>query len=158
MDLGVPPSQDQGSTWVEAPSFKVPSSRADRAEGVPAGRRGPPDMRRGRPCCSAPPARPRAPDRVDSPAVAGKGAHGVSTDGVTANFMSFDRGRFSVSRLAHFRLPQQCQDVLFPTICHKIGLLLRLFQSSREWARSPDRDSESSFRARAAGLRRVVQL
>ena len=43
-----------------------------------------------------------------------KGANGVGTDGVTANFMVFDRGTFRVLPLTCFYLPKSARAYLFP--------------------------------------------
>ena len=43
-----------------------------------------------------------------------KGTNGVSTNGVTANFMFFDRGTFWVLPLTYFYLPKSARAYLFP--------------------------------------------
>ena len=43
-----------------------------------------------------------------------KGTNGVSTHGVTADFMLFDRGTFWVLPLSYFYLPQSARAYLFP--------------------------------------------
>ena len=43
-----------------------------------------------------------------------KGAHGVSPNGVTANFMFFDSGTFWVLPLTCFHLPKSARANLFP--------------------------------------------
>ena len=43
-----------------------------------------------------------------------KGANGVSTNGVTANFVFFDRGTFGVLPLTYFHLPKSARAYLFP--------------------------------------------
>ena len=43
-----------------------------------------------------------------------KGTNGVSTNGVTANFMLFDRGTFWVLPLTDFYLPKSARAYLFP--------------------------------------------
>ena len=43
-----------------------------------------------------------------------KGTNGVSTNGVTANFMFFGRGTFWVLPLAYFYLPKSARACLFP--------------------------------------------
>ena len=42
---------------------------------------------------------------------------GVSTNGVTANLMFFDRGTFGVLPLTYFYLPKSARAYLFPPIC-----------------------------------------
>ena len=42
-----------------------------------------------------------------------KGTNGVSTNGVTANFMFFDRGTFRVLPVTYFLYFQKCQGVPF---------------------------------------------
>ena len=46
-----------------------------------------------------------------------KGTNGVSTNGVTANFICFDRGTFWVLPLTCFFLPKSARVYLFPQIC-----------------------------------------
>ena len=43
-----------------------------------------------------------------------KGTNGVSTNGVTANLMFFDRGTFWVLPLTYFHLPKSARAYLFP--------------------------------------------
>ena len=43
-----------------------------------------------------------------------KGTNGVSTDGVTANYISFDTGTFWVLPLTYFYLPTSARAYLFP--------------------------------------------
>ena len=43
-----------------------------------------------------------------------KGTNGVSTNGVTANLISFDRGTFWVLPLTYFYLPKSARAYLFP--------------------------------------------
>ena len=43
-----------------------------------------------------------------------KGADGVGTNGVTANFMLFDRGTFGVLPLTYFCIPRSTRVYLFP--------------------------------------------
>ena len=43
-----------------------------------------------------------------------KGTNGVSTNGVTANFMFFDRGTFWVLPLTYFHIPKSARAYLFP--------------------------------------------
>ena len=45
-----------------------------------------------------------------------KGTNGVSTDGVTADFMFFDRGAFWVLPLTCFYLPKSARAYLFPNL------------------------------------------
>ena len=47
-------------------------------------------------------------------AVLWKGTNGVSTNGVTANFMLFDRGTFWVLPLIYFYIPKSAMAYLFP--------------------------------------------
>ena len=54
-----------------------------------------------------------------------KGTNGVSTNGVTANFMLFDRGTFWVLPLNLRLSSQKCQGVPFSPICEKSLLLQR---------------------------------
>ena len=69
--------------------------------------------RPGAPWTGPPPARPRA-----SPpsGLAGRrrGRDGVSTNGVTANFMFFDGGTFWVLLLTYFHFPKSARAYLFP--------------------------------------------
>ena len=44
-----------------------------------------------------------------------KGTSGVSTNGVTANFMWFDRGTFWVLLLTYFYIPKSARACLFPS-------------------------------------------
>ena len=53
-------------------------------------------------------------DGVHSSCCARKGTNGVSTNGVTANFMFFDRGTFWVLPLTYFYLPKSARAYLFP--------------------------------------------
>ena len=46
-----------------------------------------------------------------------KGTNGVSTNGVTANLMLFDRGTFWVIPLTYFDLYKKCQGVPFSPVC-----------------------------------------
>ena len=46
-----------------------------------------------------------------------KGTHGVSTNGVTANYMFFDRGIFGVLPWTYLYLPKSARAYLFPPIC-----------------------------------------
>ena len=43
-----------------------------------------------------------------------RGTNGVSTSGVTANFMFFDRGTFSVLLLTNFDIPKSARAYQFP--------------------------------------------
>ena len=43
-----------------------------------------------------------------------KGTNGVSTNGVTAKFMCFDRGTFCVLPLTYFYIPKSARAYLFP--------------------------------------------
>ena len=43
-----------------------------------------------------------------------KGTNGVSTNGITANFMFFDRGTFGVLPLTYFCLPKSARAYLLP--------------------------------------------
>ena len=52
-----------------------------------------------------------------------KGTNGVSTDGVTANFMSFDRGTFCVLPLTYFYLPKSARRTFFPNLSNSLLLL-----------------------------------
>ena len=45
-----------------------------------------------------------------------KGANGVSTNGVTANLMFFDRGTFWVLSVTYFYLPKRARAYLFPNL------------------------------------------
>ncbi len=54
-----------------------------------------------------------------------KGTNGVSTNGVTANFMFFDRGTFWVLPLTYFYLPKSARAYLFYPICQNSLLLQR---------------------------------
>ena len=47
----------------------------------------------------------------------GKGTNGLSTNGVTANFMLFDRGFFGVLPLTHFYLPKNAERAIYIHIC-----------------------------------------
>ena len=44
----------------------------------------------------------------------GKGQNGVATNGVAANFMSFDRGTFWVFPFTYFYIPKSARTYLFP--------------------------------------------
>ena len=44
----------------------------------------------------------------------GTNSNGVSTNGVTANFMSFDRGTFCAPSLTYFVMPKSARAYLFP--------------------------------------------
>ena len=57
-------------------------------------------------------------------AVIRRGTNGVSTNGVTANFMFFDRGTFGVLPLTYLYLPKSARAYLFP-ICRNSLLLQR---------------------------------
>ena len=46
----------------------------------------------------------------------GEGQNGVGTNGVTADFMFFDRGTFRVLRLTYFYLPKSARAHLFPNL------------------------------------------
>ena len=46
--------------------------------------------------------------------IARKGTNGVSTDGISADFMFFDRGTFWVLPLTYFYLPKSAWAYLFP--------------------------------------------
>ena len=46
-----------------------------------------------------------------------RGTTGVSTDGVAANFVFFDRGIFWVLPLTYFYISQSARAYLFPPIC-----------------------------------------
>ena len=54
-----------------------------------------------------------APARTPRCAGLGEGQNGVSTNGVTANFMFFDRGTFWVLPLTYFYLPQSVKTHYF---------------------------------------------
>ena len=54
-----------------------------------------------------------------------KGTNGVSTNGVTANVMCFDRGTFGVLPLTYCYLPQKCQGIPVCQICLNSLLLQR---------------------------------
>ena len=45
-----------------------------------------------------------------------KGTTGVSNNGVTANFMFFDRGTFGVLPLTYFYIPPSARAYLFPNL------------------------------------------
>ena len=65
-----------------------------------------------RPCGQA--ARQPGSQAARQPGSHRKGTNGVSTNGVTANFMFFDRGTFWVLLLIYFHLPQSARAYLFP--------------------------------------------
>ena len=54
-----------------------------------------------------------------------KETNGVSTNGVTANFMFFDRGTFCVLLLTYFYLPKSARAYFFSPMCQKKLLLQR---------------------------------
>ena len=64
-----------------------------------------------------PPTPPRCnprPSLQRSPCTSRKGTNGVSTNGVTANLMLFDRGTFWVLPLTYVNLPKCAKTYLFP--------------------------------------------
>ena len=57
---------------------------------------------------------PRAGEREGALQAPRKGTNGLSTNGVTAIFMFFDRGTFWVLPLTYFCLPKSARAYLFP--------------------------------------------
>ena len=82
-----------------------------------------------------------------------KGTNGVSTNGVTANLMFFDRGTFGVLPLTYFDIPKSARVhfspnlpklitsaaaplVLTPFVRSQVGLLRAVAERPRRWQRS----------------------
>ena len=57
--------------------------------------------------------------RPSSSADVGKGTNGVSTNGVTAFLLLFDRWAFGVLPLIYLHLPKSAKAYLFPPICQQ---------------------------------------
>ena len=84
-----------------------------------------------------------------------KVTNGVSTNGVTANVVFFDRVTFRVLPLTYFYLPKSDRAYLFPK-CQYSLLLQRLHQRRHHFVR--DRNTNTEERGRTASMYMYIHI